>query len=308
MSEMIRGKCPHCGKSLEVPSELTEFSCMYCGERMATKVLCPSKTAEESMLELPELRKELLRAITQYPKYYTKLSKKDFFPAFEAYEYENTDALRRLDDCARAQSDGGKDLIEQFCKELIADVEAFFQADPKWRRQSRQNDLIFSTKVVLAIFLTPLAQKLGLETAELFRTELHRQWMLRFPKEQWTPGDYETLISGYKKRKWCFITTATCAHEGKPDDCEELMRFRRFRDGWLSSCADGAALIEEYYELAPAIVACIDHCDTPDERYAELRRRWLTPCYTALCEGREADCRRLYVDMVQTLRSRYFAQ
>ena len=114
--------------------------------------------------------------------------------------------------------------------------------------------------------------------------------MRRWPKERWTPGDYDTLVGGFKKRKFCFITTATCQNEGKPDDCAELTAFRAFRDGWLTE-HDGAALIERYYDVAPGIVACLDLCGDADEGYAEVRRRWLAPCYEALREGRYADCR-----------------
>lgn len=301
MSEMIRGKCPHCGKKLEIPAELTEFSCLYCGERMTVSALYAPKNADELSRELDYVRKNLLRAVTEYPDYYTKLSKRDFFPAFEAYESANAEVLQRLDDCARVQPDGGKALIEQVCGELLEDVRAFFDAESKRKRQ----ETIFSVKVVLAVFLTPLARKLELETAELFRKELYRQWKVLFPKEEWTPGDYEVLAGGFRKRKWCFITTATCLHEGKPDDCAELTSFRSFRDGWLAACPDGAALIDEYYAVAPAVVACIDYCDAPEERYAEIRQRWLSPCYAALQEERFRDCRDLYVEMVQTLRERY---
>ena len=64
-------------------------------------------------------------------------------------------------------------------------------------------------------------------------------------------------------------------------------------------------MIEKYYEIAPAIVTCIDLCDDGKARYAEVRERWLTPCYEALREERYADCRDTYVDMVQTLENRY---
>lgn len=301
MTETIRGKCPHCGKKLEIPAELAEFSCMYCGERMATSALFAPKNADELSRELDYIREALLRAATGYPQYYTKLSKKDFFPAFEAYERDNAEVLQRLDDCARVQPDGGKALIAQVCDELLEDISTFFDGTLKKKRQ----EAIFATKVVLAVFLTPLARKLELDTADLFRTELHARWKKRFPKEDWTPGDYEVLAGGFRKHKWCFITTATCLHEGKPDDCAELTSFRNFRDGWLAACPDGAALTEEYYAIAPAIVACIDYCDDTEQRYDEIRQRWLAPCYDALQESRFDDCRRLYVEMVQTLRVRY---
>ena len=116
---------------------------------------------------------------------------------------------------------------------------------------------------------------------------------------------YEEISTGFHKHKLCFITTAVCESEGKPDDCAELTAFRAFRDGWLSETEQGRALIEAYYEIAPAIVAAIEYSDDRAARYAELRRDYLTPCYEALLRGDNEDCGRIYIRMVRTLQARY---
>ena len=164
----------------------------------------------------------------------------------------------------------------------------------------------FSVKSVLALFFTPLVKKLHLRSAERLCKRLHELWLVRFPKEMWMHGEYEAIQAGFERRKLCFITTATCEHEGKPDDCAELTAFRAFRDGWLT--AHDAALIEEYYAIAPAIVTAIEHCDDAEACYAEIRERWLTPCLSALTEHRNSDCCRIYTDMVRSLQTRYFRQ
>ena len=61
-----------------------------------------------------------------------------------------------------------------------------------------------------------------------------------------------TIGSISTKKNGCFITTATCAEYGKPDNCYELTMFRKFRDEWLSKQPDGLKLIEEYY---PSIIS-----------------------------------------------------
>ena len=33
--EFLTGKCPKCMQELRVPASLAEFSCMYCGARLA---------------------------------------------------------------------------------------------------------------------------------------------------------------------------------------------------------------------------------------------------------------------------------
>ena len=64
-------------------------------------------------------------------------------------------------------------------------------------------------------------------------------------------------------------------------------------------------LIDEYYKIAPTLVACIDYCDAPELQYPRLQQKWLLPCCKAIDEGRYDDCRALYVDMVQTLKKQY---
>lgn len=301
MPESIKGLCPGCGKPLEIPAELTEFSCLYCGRRYPIGVLRKESHNAEQYPALREaLRAELPLMVTPYSDYFQKITRKDFFPAFERYENENSERLERLQACVDAHPEGAEAGVREICADLIAELDRDFSQKPQRKKEKAQ----FETRVVLAVFLTPLIRKRGLDCAEGFCTQLHSQWLARYPKQPWTPGDYEVLVNGFRRRKWCFITTATCRYEGKPDDCAELTAFRAFRDGWLMAHG-GEALIAEYYEKAPGIVACIELCDCPQERYEEIQSRWLTPCYQALTQQRYADCRDCYIDMVRSLEQRY---
>lgn len=190
---------------------------------------------------------------------------------------------------------------------MLDGLAAHMEKDPRWGKRTRDN-VFFDTKVALAIFFTPLLRKLQLELAEPLRTQLQTQWLARWPKQLWRPGDYDTLAGGFKKFRFCFITTATCAAEGKPDDCAELTAFRAFRDGWLRQRPDGPERIAEYYAVAPSIVAGVEYCDDAPARYAEIRARWLGPCYAALQRGEMERCYDTYRDMVQTLQERYGVQ
>lgn len=306
MPEQIELICQNCGNTLEIPEGLEEFSCLYCGarQRTATALALQKKAGSQYEMLRAELQDRLPKTVTEYPDLCQKITKKEFSDTFACYERENADVLIDFDVCVRMRPGMMEQSVREICADFLDAVEAYLRNDPRWNKKGRHTGLMFEVKTVLAIFLTPLARKLRLDSAELFRTELHRQWMERFPKENWTPGDYETIQSGFRKSKLCFISTATCAHEGKPDDCAELTAFRAFRDGWLTDHG-GQALIERYYEIAPWIVTCIDYCDDADARYTELRERWLTPCYRALREGRYADCRDLYTVMVRTMERRY---
>ncbi len=295
--EKIVGNCPFCGKELEIPAGLEEFSCLYCGKRSRTAVL----TMELPQADVQTLGRELLQAVLPYGDLERKITKKDYEPAFARYEKENEERLVQMD-LALCNDPRGVELATK------AFSEAFVQALKKSMEQDkrRASEFLFQSKLVLALFLTPLLRKLHLRTAEPLRESIHVRWMQQWPKEIWSPGDYEDIMSGFRKRKLCFITTAVCTHEGKADDCAELQAFRQFRDGWLTE-QGGESLISQYYDVAPSIVTAIDYCDDTAARYGEIRSRWLEPCYRALQEGRNADCRRTYVEMVQTLQDRYFS-
>ncbi len=307
MSEFVHGKCPSCGKALQIPADLDEFSCLYCGKRCRTEVMLTlDKTAGlQYEQERDFLRENLTNAVVNYPDIYRKITKKEFFRTFDAYESDHAETLEHLDICARLAPEGREECIKKICAELIELTQKSLQQDPKWEKKSRREHLLFNTRVVFAIFLTPLVRKKKLETAETFREELNRQWLEHYPAEKWTPGDYEVLANGFRKRKLCFITTATCLHEGKSDLCDELQAFRAFRDGYLAEHG-GQPDIDLYYDIAPTIVTCIEHLDDADRLYEEIRQKWLAPCYTALQENRPAACRKLYTDMVTTLQKKYF--
>ncbi len=55
----------------------------------------------------------------------------------------------------------------------------------------------------------------------------------------------------------CFLTTAIVAQRGEADDGPTLTTLRAFRDGYMARRPNGAALVAEYYDVAPRIVTAI---------------------------------------------------
>lgn len=108
-----------------------------------------------------------------------------------------------------------------------------------------------------------------------------------------------------KKIKDCFITAAVCESFNKPDDCFELTTFRNFRDNWLALQSDGKNLIEEYYKMAPQIVANINKLTNANEIYKKLWYDWLKPCLEFIKVGDNVACKNKYVEMVQNLKKLY---
>jgi hypothetical protein len=115
---------------------------------------------------------------------------------------------------------------------------------------------------------------------------------------------YEEIAGGFDRKKLCFITTAVCVYQGKPDHCPELMTLRRFRDNWLAKQPDGPTLIRRYYDLAPAIVTAIDLTD-PDSAYPSIWSEYLLPCLRMIEKKDLQGCKAHYVHMVETLSQTY---
>ena len=179
-----------------------------------------------------------------------------------------------------------------------------------WAARKGSRFLFDEDKYVVALFFVPMVLRQELPSGREFADTLQAVWVERYPKSPFYVGDYETLAGGFRKKKFlglCFITTAVCEAEGKPDDCAELTAFRAFRDGYLKAQPDGEALIEEYYRIAPTIVMCIDVCGDRTERYAAIRAQYLQPCYDALQAGDLAGCKTKYVRMVRDLEREYLS-
>lgn len=130
------------------------------------------------------------------------------------------------------------------------------------------------------------------------------RWLRRWPQAPIGLGSYEEIASGFQK-KLCFITGAVCRQQGKPDDCYELTAFRRFRDQVLLPTEEGRALVEEYYRLAPAIVASVALCWDAEAVYGGVYRDYLLPCLHRLEAGDAAGCRDKYVEMVRSMERTY---
>lgn len=115
---------------------------------------------------------------------------------------------------------------------------------------------------------------------------------------------YEEIAGGFE-RKLCYITTAVCQSQNKPDDCYELCAFRDFRDGYLMQSGEGRRLVEEYYDIAPGLVMLINMEKHPDEIYGSIYEKHLMPCLRLIEDGRKHECRDRYMSMVRELEEKY---
>lgn len=289
--------CPECGAELQIPQQLTEYSCMYCGARLSDSV--PQPLDEASAEELEAVYAALISCVTGYPDYNQKITRDLYAPSFDTYRAGCAPVFERLN--AAACTD---EQIAAAADRLLDDLAAAWDGEKsKTARQRRMTD----DKIIVAIFLVPMVRTMELPVSEPFCKALQEKWCERYPKDPFYLGTYDAIAGGFRKKflGLCFITTAVCQELGKPDDCAELTAFRAFRDGYLAAQPDGEALIREYYNIAPGIVTCINTCSDRHASYERIREQYLTPCYEDLLAGRNADCKTRYVQMVRDLEREY---
>ncbi|MGG0706521.1 CFI-box-CTERM domain-containing protein [Bacillus paramobilis] len=114
-----------------------------------------------------------------------------------------------------------------------------------------------------------------------------------------------TSSSSSSSKKGCFLTTATCVALDKPDNCEEIMAYKAYRDNNLAKDGDGEPLIIEYYRIAPLLVETIDAKPNAKEIYIYLYNKYIKVGYAYLQKKDMRQAKKTYIDMVRELCEKY---
>lgn len=114
--------------------------------------------------------------------------------------------------------------------------------------------------------------------------------------------NYGSNSSSSNESNGCFLTSACVGYLGLPDDCYELTMLRSFRDNVLKKTMDGKTLVEEYYQIAPALVDKIDASVCKDEIYKNIYNQ-ITRCIDAINSGKNDLAIQLYKSMVEYVAS-----
>jgi len=108
-----------------------------------------------------------------------------------------------------------------------------------------------------------------------------------------------------KESSGCFITSAVCTALKKPDDCEELMLLRAYRDQIKQESDSTSRLIAEYYRVAPKIVDCIDQDPQSVKIYRDLWDNDIAETCNLVRNGKHAEATRRYIKMTVGLCKKY---
>ena len=96
------------------------------------------------------------------------------------------------------------------------------------------------------------------------------------------------------EQRGCYLTEAAVTYKGLPDDCDELMTLRKFRDSYLALQEGGQEEIESYYKMAPQIVAKLEEHPNREEILESIWSELVLPCVALIKTGENQACHQLY--------------
>lgn len=301
--EYIVRYCPKCNGELHIPGNLTECICMYCGENISFK----QETVSKNTMSEEELKASYEKAISElgslfhgHDRIMPQFTNGMYTKSFQEYLKVGEAVLLPVEQYAVA-SGMSEEIVEKVTDELLSLLVKEINATKIVLGGSTKGRIVEEYRLFLTVYTIPMIRYLKLSVSEALADAIIERWCREYPKFQFSKGSYEDLSSGFKQ-KLCFITTAVCRTMDKPDDCYELKAFRGFRDDYMSRTKQGKAMIEEYYTIAPAIVAYLKLCTDYRLRYQQLWTNYLLPCLKFIEEGRYTECERTYQQMVCALK------
>lgn len=303
----LTGICPRCKHTINIPPALDSFSCVYCGARLTPAELLSPEDISADMPDTEQqrlftsLRDTLPCAITDHLGVFKFFTKKAYPKHFSAYLEQYRGQFQSI--AALCGGLSGEPIARELAEQVVAQLGQWAEANRKGLASTES--MLNEIKYTLCLLTIPAIRSVEHIGCEDFCRALHEAWLQAYPKNDFQIVSYSQITDGFRSRKLCYITTATCRQAGKPDDCDELTAFRAFRDGYLSRQPDGAGLIAQYYDIAPGVVMSIDFCHDPDTVYPAVWSEHLSVCYEALRRGDNAACKEAYTAMVQALSRQY---
>lgn len=311
--DFIRGKCPECGGELQIPVGHETIICMYCGKKISTVAACNTEgegieeavhplTEEMYQEAVDDMKKNTAEMLFAIEKPMEAFTKKTYASNFTAYCERFHEVFEKNKDIY-STTDQKEIYLRDVSEGFLALVEEQLNEIPK--RRNREDKLL-DYNMVMVVFVFPALLEQKNVANEKFAKMLSKCWKEHFPQTNIEPADYTKINAGFKRR-FCYITTAVCESQKKPDDCYELEILRDYRDGYLMSRPDGEELVTQYYDVAPTIVKHINGREDSSEIYQNIWEEYLSPCIRLIEEDQNAECMEIYQNMVYDLQHKYFS-
>ncbi len=311
--ETILIKCPHCKEEMQAPAGRESILCMFCGERIDLTAAgikeaenngpaADNADAGKCYGNLNFILEHAGAACKEYSAKVKAFRKDSYHELFERYKEENYafyTAVKLVLDYASEESLDGiyHQIAGAFIREQEAALEQVKKKNEKFTVQMDKN-------MFMAVYVLPSIKEIRGSRANELAEAICKEWGSSFKDSNIIASDYDSIVQGFK-RKLCYVTTAVCQNLNKGENCEELRLIKEFRDGYLASTQEGAALIEEYYDIAPTLVKRIAKDADAQAKYIWLWNTYLAPCVAFIKAGRQEECKETYCGMMEELRKEY---
>lgn len=311
--ETILIKCPHCKEEMQAPAGRESILCMFCGERIDLTAAgikeaenngpaADNADAGKCYENLNFILEHAGAACKEYSAKVKAFRKDSYHELFERYKEENYafyTAVKLVLDYASEESLDGiyHQIAGAFIREQEAALEQVKKKNEKFTVQMDKN-------MFMAVYVLPSIKEIRGSRANELAEVICKEWGSSFKDSNIIASDYDSIVQGFK-RKLCYVTTAVCQNLNKGENCEELQLIKEFRDGYLASTQEGAALIEEYYDIAPTLVKRIAKDADAQTKYIWLWNTYLAPCVAFIKAGRQEECKETYCGMMEELRKEY---
>ncbi len=309
--EYVKCNCPKCNGELQVPADLENCICMYCGEAFQVSgkkkvdltgvpVHKVEANYKESLAGIPQLLNDMEQMLPRFA-----INK--YRDCFHEYERESTQLLLPAEQYASLSEENCRQVVEELTEILINTVTE--ELDTKNNKKKvPKSTRIDQYRFFFTVYLVPMVRHLKYEISEPFADVFIAAWIRAYPKYPFQKSEFDHLLAGFKRKAlgFCFITTAVCDTLQKEDDCYELMAFRHFRDNYMLEKPERRKLVEEYYRVAPVIVTSINMDPQAEQTYRSIWDQHLQPCLKAIEEEDYGMCEAQYTRMVEELKDKYY--
>lgn len=256
-------------------------------------------------MEKPELN-QIADLLEQAPARIAEFKKETYEASFRRYVEDNAHVWSTLA-ATWSEETQDRELDREQAADCLADRACELLEAQKGRAKRNAAQMNINLYMVSYVLPAIIAYQRrcggGEEEMHKLTDAIGRKWEERFG-QRIQAADYESIQGGFKQ-KLCFVTTAVCCGIHKPIDCREIALMKRYRDEYLFGQADGEALIQEYYDIAPTIVKRIAKEASPEEKYRYLWKHYISKCVALVEQQKNEQCRQLYVKMMAELKETY---
>ncbi|NLK28269.1 MAG: hypothetical protein GX306_08000 [Clostridiales bacterium] len=307
--EYIVKQCPKCSGELHIPAEMKKCICMFCGEEFEIQNTegkdqdAPDRKTVE--MAYHNALAEIALLVENCESYMMNFTKDKYGASFEKYLNISRPILKAAEDYVTLFEASRENVIQEISQGIIEAAKTKIDEARKAQKASTRTRIIDQYRFFLAIYTVPMVRYLNYGISEPLADGIIEIWRNQYPKHEFKKGNYDELQAGFKRKGFCFITTAVCESMEKPDDCYELTIFRNFRDTYMQMTRDRQAMVEVYYQIAPAIVAIINTQPNRNRIYSSIWREFLQPCLEDIEENRLEDCEKHYTYMINKLKDEF---